>query len=386
MITIIGAGIGGLTTAIALQKQGIPVKIYEQAPSIKAVGAGIILANNAMQVYKNLGISYLFVTEGNAISSMNIVTPQLKVISKADLQYFEEKYRVKNTAIHRGTLQKLLVEELDEGTLELGKQLQSVKRITNSEDTGDGNQQNFQLTFTDGTTTTAAYLIGADGIESQVRQQLFPATEIRYAQQVCWRGLTNFTLPPEYRHELNEAWGKGTRFGFVQIAPNTVYWYALKSYHTVHKFGLHMLEGFFADYHALIREIIKHTPKEKIHTAEITDLKPHKTWHIPQAVLIGDAAHATTPNLGQGACQAIEDAHVLANCFVNYPSFDEAAQKFQELRIKKAHQIVNTSWTIGKVSHLNNGFLIMLRNTAMRMLPKSASRKQSAQIFELVDV
>ncbi len=379
MITIIGAGIGGLTTAIALQKQGISVKIYEQAPSIRAVGAGIILANNAMQVYKELGMSYLLERGGNAISSMNIVTPKLQTISKADLKPFEEKYRVKNTAIHRGALQKMLVDRLDEGTLVLGKELQTV--VAEQEE-----GSNFLLTFTDGTTATAQYLIGADGINSQVRQQLFPPSKIRYAQQVCWRGVTNFTLPPEYRHELNEAWGKGTRFGFVQIAPNTVYWYALKSYQTIHKLALHQLDGIFADYHSLVREILKQTPKENMHTAEMTDLKPFSNWCIPNAVLIGDAAHAMTPNLGQGACQAIEDAHILGKCLGKYASFDEGSQKYQQLRLKKAHEIVNVSWNIGKISHFENSILMGLRNLMMRMTPKSVNRKQTATIFKLAEV
>lgn len=124
---------------------------------------------------------------------------------------------------------------------------------------------------------------------------------------------------------------------------------------------------------------------EQINTAEMTDLEPISNWSKDKVCLMGDAAHATTPNMGQGACQAIEDAYVLAAC-LEKDEPNEAFAVFQKLRLKKAHQVVKTSWMIGKMAHIENPVLRGLRNQMMRMTPTSVSRKQSGQIFELATV
>ncbi|MEM9675946.1 MAG: FAD-dependent monooxygenase [Cyclobacteriaceae bacterium] len=375
-IDIIGAGIGGLTAAIALQKKGIEVSVFEQASKIKPVGAGIILANNAMQVYDRLGLREEIEESGNSISAMNITNAQLNVISGVDLTYFEEKFHVRNTAIHRGKLQKMLSRQLCEGSLHLNKVLSRVRQI----DSG------YRLEFEDGSEVVSQVLIGADGINSTVRNCFFSENRVRHASQLCWRGVTNLILPKRYQNELNEAWGKGGRFGFVQIAPEKVYWYALKTfkYHQPQP-TLNDLSALFSDYHPIIREIIRKTVPEAIHTAEISDLQPIKKWHQNQVVLLGDAAHATTPNLGQGACQAIEDAFVLSECLVKY-DVGEAFAKYQQLRMPKAHRVVNTSWTLGKLAHWQNPLAVWFRNQLMSMTPTQVNRKQSEKIFQLASV
>lgn len=219
-IDIIGAGIGGLTTAIALEQKGFNVRVFEQAEYIKPVGAGIILANNAMQIYEKLGLRNKIEANGNRISSMNITRANLTPLSKVDLSYFEEKYQVKNIAVHRGTLQQLLVGKLKTTPIKLNHRLVEVKHV----------DKGYELVFDNGEKVQSAVLIGADGINSNVRKHLFSTGTIRNAKQICWRGVTDFKLPAEYQNELNEAWGKTGRFGFVQIAENKVYWYALKAF------------------------------------------------------------------------------------------------------------------------------------------------------------
>lgn len=378
-IDIIGAGIGGLTTAIALQKKGIRAKILEQANEIKPVGAGIILANNAMQVYDHLGLRKEIEDGGNLVSSMNITDVSLSRISSIDLTYFEKKHGVKNVAIHRGELQKILVQQLDKSKVELGNELIKVEKLDSA----------YQLKFSDGSSTTSAVLLGADGLNSKVREYLFSETKIRSAYQMCWRGVTNFTLPKNYRNELNEAWGKGDRIGFVQISSEKVYWYALKTFRQDQdEYSVDDLAMLFQNYHPIVKEIIRSTPVGAIHTATISDLEPIKHWHQDNVCLIGDAAHATTPNMGQGACQAIEDAFVLSECLAKY-GLDHPAQAFSEyqrLRMPKAHQVVNTSWTLGKVAHWKSSLAIQLRNQLMRMVPPSINRKQSEKIFQLASV
>ncbi len=373
IIDIVGAGIGGLTTAIALEKKGFKTRIFEQAESIKPVGAGIILANNAMQVYKNLGLNDIIKSNGQSISSLNITTSNLKPLSKVDLNYFEQKYKVKNIAIHRGILQKILVDQLKSSEIILNHKLKSVIK----------NENEFVLRFENGKTYKSSVVIGADGINSVVRQQLFPKNSIRHAYQTCWRGIANYNLPQNLKNELNEAWGKKERFGFVQISEDKVYWYALKPYkENKNEWAFNNIKEGLYEFHPIIKDIICSTPMQHINEAEISDLKPTKIWHDKNVCLIGDAAHAATPNMGQGACQAIEDAFVLSECLAKH-EVNKAFKQFQKIRLPKAHYIVNSSWTIGKIAHYSNPILVKLRNTILQLTPSSLNKKQNKRTFQL---
>lgn len=375
-IDIIGSGIGGLTTAIALEQKGIKTRIFEQAEQIKEVGSGIILANNAMQVYEKLGLRKIIEENGNPISSMNITKSNLKPLSKIDLFYFEQIHNTKNIAIHRGKLQKILIDELKSTEINLNSKLTSIIKSKNR----------YDLNFENGKQIQSSTILGADGLNSVVRQELFPKNSIRNANQMCWRGVTAYKLPAKFKNELNEAWGKSERFGFVPIAENKVYWYALKSFKkNSHEFSVNNLSQYFSGYNSIIKDIINSTKKEQINTAEISDLKPTNIWHKENVCLIGDSAHATTPNMGQGACQAIEDAYVLSECLNKY-EIAKAFSEYQKLRLPKAHQVVKVSWALGKMAHLSNPILIGLRNQILRLTPSSVNRKQNTQIFQLAKI
>ncbi len=375
-IDIIGAGIGGLTTAIALEQKGFQIRIFEQAEKIKPVGAGIILANNAMQVYEKLGLRKVIEEHGNPITSVNITKANLKPFSKIDLSYFERKHHVKNIAIHRGTLQQILIDNLKSTKINLNHKLINVVE----------NTKKYSLKFENGENIRSSILIGADGLRSKVRQSLFPNSNIRNANQICWRGVIDYNLPLKYRNELNEAWGKSDRFGFVQIAENKVYWYALKSFKKDKKeLSVNNIENYFDKYDSVIQNIISSTKKEDINTSEISDLELTNIWHKEHVCLMGDSAHATTPNMGQGACQAIEDAFVLSECLDTYET-NKAFEEFQKLRLPKAHQVVKASWLIGKMAHLSNPVLIVLRNQMIRLTPSFINRKQNEKIFQLAEI
>lgn len=375
-IDIIGAGIGGLTTAIALEQKGFKIRIFEQAKQIKEVGAGIILANNAMQVYEKLELQKVIDENGNPISSMNITKSNLKPLSKIDLSYFEQKHNTRSIAIHRGKLQQILIDKLKSIEINLDHKLTTIVK----------NDNGYDLNFENGNQIQSSTVLGADGLNSIVRRNIFPNNSIRNANQICWRGVTEYELPFKYRNELNEAWGKSERFGFVQISENKVYWYALKSFKkNKNEFSINDLHQYFSSYNPIIKDIINSTQKEQINTAEISDLKPTNIWFKENVCLIGDSAHATTPNMGQGACQAIEDAFVLSECLCKY-EINKAFSEFQKLRLLKAHQVVKASWLIGKMAHLKNPILIGLRNQMLRLTPSSVNRKQNEQIFQLAEI
>lgn len=368
-ITIIGAGIGGLTTAIALHKKGFEVEVFESFAEFKPLGSGINLAINAMQVYKQLGIFEIILSNANPLTGMNVVDSQFGPLSRMTLEPFEQQYAVTNAAIHRSTLQKILLEQLPKGCVKLGKRLKHIEQ----------SHEAIQLAFEDGTNHLAEIVIGADGIHSVVKASIFGQRDLRDAGQLCWRGITDFELPAKYQHELFELWGKGERFGFVSIGKGKVYWYALRN----DKKG-NPLKKMFDGFDPIVKTIIHSTPEEQILENQIADFKPIPHWSNGRVCLLGDAAHATTPNLGQGACQAVESAWVFSVAMEkNHPDFSKAFQEFEQVRKPKARKVVNTSWQLGKMAHWKNPLAVAFRNGIMRLTPPSIGKKQSAFLFDV---
>ncbi|HTO14737.1 MAG TPA: FAD-dependent monooxygenase [Edaphocola sp.] len=368
-IIIIGAGIGGLTTALALKQINKPVSVYESTSDIKPVGAGIVMANNAMQIFDKLGVRKKIEAAGCKISNIRITDAQLNNISVINLKPFELKYGVYNLAIHRADLQKILAEALGLQNINLAKRLLKIEE-----------DNNFKLYFEDGTTANCETLIGADGINSVVRNQLFKTGKIRDSKQRCWRGIMTIDETFKYKDTSIESWGKGKRFGFVKISETKLYWFAV-----INK-GLEeaiSLVELFKEFHPDILKIIEATAKEDIIYNEIADLEPITQWYKSKACLLGDAAHATTPNMGQGACQAVEDAYTLATLFQQEKSIEAIFSQFEQIRIKKAHFIVNTSWSLGKVAQYENAFAIFLRNIFLKMLPNFFKKRQLNKVFNI---
>ena len=377
---IIGGGIGGLTTDIALNQSGIDFEIFEAAPELRPVGAGIVMASNAMQVFQRLGIERQIKEAGLEIVSAYSVDQSFQLISGlAVKEKVTPRYGIGSYAFHRGRLQQVLVTEIDSSKIHLNKRLQSVIQRSDKVD----------LIFDDGTVTEADVVIAADGIKSAVRKNIFGDLSLRYSGQTCWRGMANFSLPADKKLNSYEMWGKqkGLRFGFVPTAENEVYYFATlftapngKDEPGEVKRKLHSLYSVFG---ALPVQLVESTPEEKIIRSDINDFVPIKQWWKGRVALLGDAAHATTPNLGQGGCQAVEDAFVIAKCLKEYSSPDQAFQTYQQIRMEKAVNVVNMSWTMGKMTNIGNPFLQSVRNGLMRLIPEATAIKQLDKILRL---
>lgn len=370
-IAIIGAGIGGLTTALALQKIGLEPVVYERAAAIKPVGAGIIMANNAMQVYKELGILHAIQNRGHKISQIQITDEVLQQLSDIALEEFESKYGVYNLAIHRAALLDVLAQEVGFNNIKCSKSLLRIQK----------QNKGYILFFEDGTEAYCEVLIAADGIHSVVREQLFSSSVIRDSGQRCWRGICKMPKNSVFNNKAIELWSKGKRFGFSKIDDQTCYWFAVVNATLQNQEK--DIKDIFKDFHPEIKNLIADTPEENIIFNTIIDLKPIKKWTGNNLCLIGDAAHATTPNLGQGACQAVEDAYVLMQLLEKEEDFNTAFQKYEKLRIKKAHFVVETSWKIGKMAQIENRFFILARNAVLPFIPNSIKRKQLEKVFNI---
>lgn len=374
-VSIIGGGITGLTTAIALLKQGIHCDVYEKALSIiSKVGAGIWLQPNAMKVFDYLGVGEKIRAEGNALKMAEITTAHLKPFRKAATQILSDKKGTSIVAIHRTRLQKILFEALPESTIHAGS-----GHITHKEISGklwiETNKDGFETDL----------LIGADGIHSSVRELMNPLSEIRYSGQTCWRGIAKTTLPYEFQTKGMETWGKQLRFGFSPISQNEVYWFAVALAKQGEKdepsARRKMLLEKFSAFHPLVHEIIEKTEQAKMIRNDISDLKRLDHWSKGHVFLIGDAAHATTPNMGQGACQGIEDAYYLSRFLMRSEDPGLAFSNFEKARRKKVDYVVNTSWMFGKMAHHSAGKRIM--KTMLKLTPEKILQKRMNQLYHV---
>lgn len=370
--SIIGAGIAGLTMGIALTQQGSGVRLYEGADQIKPVGAGIAMANNAMQIFSKMGVSARIAASGHRISRMRITDEALRDLSVANLDAYERRYGVCNLAIHRGALQQILAETLGYEHIHLSKRLRIVDQVS----------EGCLLHFDDGTSADSRYLIGADGIRSVVRAQVFSRGQIRFSGQKCWRGVCDYPFGAGYLHEAVEAWGRGKRFGFVRIDDRRVYWYAVLTASGEGEPAVDLSECF-AGFHPDVTDIIQRTDRSQVYFSDINELASLGRWNKGRVCLIGDAAHAMTPNMGQGACQAVEDAYVLGRLLAESDDVAGAFNRYYALRKQKVSALARQSRATGLVSQLQHPVAAWLRNRAMRMAPARMMEHQLGKVFDI---
>jgi 2-polyprenyl-6-methoxyphenol hydroxylase-like FAD-dependent oxidoreductase len=367
---MIGGGIGGLTTAIALRQKGLHVQVYENASHLTPLGAGLVLASNAMQVLRSLGLDREILKRGKVLGNFSVLSQTGRVLAQTDSMRVSQQYGTDNFAIHRADLHEVLVSNLGADGLHLGKRC-----LRFSQD-----RQGVQVQFADGTEARGDCLVGADGIHSVIRRQLLPGSIPRYAGYTCWRAVINGWPSKFSGDRATETWGHRGRFGIVPLTGNRIYFFACKKAparnQEMQNYTANHLQELFYDYHFPVPQVLAAATDSQLIWNDILDIAPLRQFAFGRVVLIGDAAHATTPNMGQGACQAIEDALVLANCLEKYPDGEMAFRVFEQKRLTRTGKIVRTSRQIGQLAQLENKFLITLRNVAMQWIPQSANEKR----------
>lgn len=376
-VIIIGAGIGGLTTAIGMRQRGLDAVVYEATPELRPVGAGIQVPPNAMQVLQRLGLAEAVQQAGVPLRQAEIVDAHQGLLQRVELGAAERQYGFPNVAIHRARLHSVLLGALDQRQVQLGKACQSV------EQTAEG----VQVCFSDGSTSQADIAIGADGLRSIVRQHLFPNVQLRYSGQSSYRAIAPCTLPDAFEGVGQEIWGPGCRFGFAAIAPGEVYWYATVDAPAGEQdapgSAKARLVKLFAAFPPPVPVMLQATPEAHILRTDMFDFMPIPSWHSGRIVLLGDAAHATTPNLGQGGAQAIEDGYVLAQCLAQHQQPTYAFAAYEAVRRKKAALVVKRSWQLGKITHWQHPLARAARNALVRATPASATARQFEALYRL---
>lgn len=372
-MTIIGAGIAGLTTAIALKRAGFDAEVFEAAPQIKAVGAGLGLAPNAMLGLQQLGLAGKIIPLGAKLPHFSILTARGKVISRNDSAVIGEKFGLDNFTIHRAELHDALLSELPAGSVHTGKRALDIERE------GD----NIRLYFADGSTHDTSCLLIADGINSALRKKLVPDAEVRYSGYTCWRAvIANVGDEPP---GATETWGAAGRVGVIPLTQQRIYWFACinapANDENFKRFKVKDLYEHFRHYHAPIPGILRQTKDSALLQNDIYDLKPLKKFAYGNVLLLGDAAHATTPNMGQGACQAIEDAVVLAEELKRHGSYHQAFPAFEQRRLRRTRDIIRQSRAIGQAAQLENSLLIAARDLLLRAMPAALRSRQFEKLY-----
>jgi salicylate hydroxylase len=345
-IIVMGGGIGGLTAALALLKRGLDVEVHEQASELKEVGAGIQISSNGTRVLFALGLEA-------AINRVQVLPSrrQIRHWSTGETwNWFDlgavtrERYGTPHVMLHRGDLHGLLAEavrDLKPDAVHLGKRCAGLSQSTD----------HAEVRFTDGSAVKAAFVIGADGIHSKIRESLFGPDKPEFTGAVAWRGLVPMEqLPPHLQqmqgvnwlgphgHVLHYPVRRGELMNFISFVERDDW--QVESWVTQGTTGelANDYRGWHDDVHAIICNI------ETPYKWAMMVRGPMPRWSEGRVTLLGDACHPTLPFLGQGGVMAIEDGYVLAACLAKYSGDPPRAfARYEDIRRERTAAVVRKS-------------------------------------------
>lgn len=366
-ILIAGGGVGGLALGIALTQAGFPCEVFEREPELRPAGAGLLLQTGPMQALERLGLDAELRQRGQIIGKGMLRLPDGGVLQGSDLTILEKEFGQPTIAIHRARLHAVLASALGAERLRTGK------KLIDFEARPDG----VTVRFEDGTEERGALLVGADGLRSAVRRKLLGDSPLRYAGYSTYRGIA--PLPAGFPvEEVSEFWGRGVRFGMASVGHGEVYWFAVFNAPAggTDARPERLLAELFGGFVPPVPDLIARTPADRLIRTDIHDRVPVARWSHGRVTLLGDAAHPTTPNLGQGAGMAIEDAVVLARHLTIAPDFEAALGGYEQSRLARTTRIVNASWQVGRIGQFDGAFRAGLRNFLVRNAPASLAMRQ----------
>lgn len=363
-ILVVGAGIGGLCFAIAASRLGHRVVLAERAPHPQGIGAGIVLAPNAHVVLAHLGVDVS--TRGQRLPAMRVTDAAGRVLNRLDAGALPADIGV-IWALSRPDLHELLVGALPPSVeTRFGHPVEAVRP------TADGVHVDLV-----GHTERFDVVVGADGLRSRVREGLLGAVPTRYSGVTCWRGIVK---NPGLEDAI-EAWGGAARVGGVPLRDGQLYYFLVltappRAPMPAWPDEFRARFGHFSGDPGRVLAALDGPPPLH-HDLEELDAP---AWGRDRVALLGDAAHAMTPNQGQGAAMAIEDALALAGLLAGGPA--GLAERLAAARQARVRKVQLDSRRFGDVAHWENPLATWARDQALRLVPLSASRRQYAQLVE----
>lgn len=361
-IIIIGGGIGGAATALALARAGFEPVVYERTKALREVGAGIALWANATHILKQLDLLEDAISVGYLTTNYQFNSQSGKELINIPIDSFE----LPVVGIHRAELHQLLWRNVESENFVLGETFQHFEQ-----------DKQVRAYFASGLTIEGDALIGADGLRSRVRAAILGEELPTYRNFKTWRGLTDY-VPSGYRPGyIQEFLGRGKGFGFMMLGKGKMYWYAAAKAPEAQLDAAisrkKELEIIYQDWFESIPELIVATDEASILTTDLYDRPPTEPWSKQNITLLGDAAHPMLPTMGQGACTALEDAYVVAKCLREQPNPTAAFQEYESLRFPRTKAIVEQSLQSGKMGELTNPLAVGLRNTFMKVMSLAIS-------------
>jgi 2-polyprenyl-6-methoxyphenol hydroxylase-like FAD-dependent oxidoreductase len=365
---VVGGGIGGLTAAVALRQVGWRVTVLERAARFGEIGAGITLMSNGLRCLDAIGLGDAVRGSGLPMLAMGMRTAAGRWLSRIDGDGtdLEARMGITTLTIHRAELHKILLDALPAEALIPGVATTSIHGGA------DGGPAEVRFRHLDQDALLRADLVvGADGVHSWVRAQRWPdAPAPVYSGSTNWRAVT--TSSPAAVTEMSLSWGQGTEFGVMPLIDGRTYWYAAANAHEAehNPDELEQLRRRFGTWHEPIPAVLAHTQPEAVLRHDIYRLPKLDSYHRGSAVLLGDAAHAMTPNLGQGGGQALEDAIVLAAAVRRTPDVATALARYDhERRARTQAMSLAATRQLRFGQQLHNPIAVALRNTAVALTP-----------------
>ncbi|MEV4374065.1 FAD-dependent monooxygenase [Nonomuraea sp. NPDC049637] len=349
-VTIVGGGIGGLATAVAFQRRGWQVEVLERAAEFTEVGAGLTIQPNGLRALDAIGLGDRLRAGGSADPLAGIRSRRGDWLIRNDVGSLKRRFGPWVT-VHRAALVDLLRAAVPPEALRPGIDVQHVRP--------DGTIRH------DGGARTADLVVGADGVHSVTRRSLWPELPgPRYVGYTTWR----LIAPPQPVEGSVETWGRGERFGQVPMPDGRIYCYVMANAPAGSHVGLNELRERFARWHRPIPELLDSTHEEAVLQHDTHELPALPTYVSGNVAVLGDAAHAMTPNLGQGACQALEDAVTLAHA-VDTLGVRAGLAAYDRIRRPRTQLIVRRSRQAGAAAHWTSTPMTTLRDAVLPLLP-----------------